>query len=120
GYCVGLIAPAGLAGVRRTGAAHGQLRYVAPMGSGLRLGPCGLQQALLPEMLPGLVLGQVGLELAVVTQGNAALRSRHLEERQTYARHLALVSAAPALVNDLHLRHGKEVVLPHGPEHVLL
>src|SRR5262249_1145801 len=51
-----------------------------PPGSGLRLGPCGLQQALLPEMLPGLILGQAGLKFAVIAQDNAALVASHLKE----------------------------------------
>src|SRR5262249_11220143 len=112
GCCARLMAPAILA--------EDSQPCAALTGSGLRLCPCGLQQALMPEVLPGLILCQVGLELAVVTQDNAALAPSYLKERQTHARQLALVSTAPALVNDLRLRHSKEVVLAHWPEHVLL
>ena len=48
--------------------------------------PCGLQQTLLPESLPGLILRQVGLELTVVTQDNPALTSINLKQGETHAR----------------------------------
>src|SRR5215471_13098023 len=67
-----LSCPAKLAGANQP--------YAVPTGSGLCLGPCGLQQTFMPEMLPGLILGQVGLKLAVIAQDNAALVSSHLKE----------------------------------------